>query len=275
MLTDILTAALLLVATGAVAGVILVIATHFMHVKVDGRVVEIRSVLPGANCGACGYNGCDAYAEAIADGRAKTNLCIPGGNDTAAELSKILGVEVEEVEPVVAFVHCDGNCHNSFHQATYQGVGGCRAAAMLYGGPESCKYGCLGCGDCSAACPVGAICIRDGLAHIDARKCIACGKCVDACPKHIISLRKKKPITVVMCSSHAKGAIVRKACRVGCIGCKKCELSCPEGAIKVKDNLAVIDYGKCTSCGICIEACPVKCIKHVDFDVSANDKDDK
>lgn len=265
MWNDILIAAIFLVATGAVAAIILVLSTHFMHVKTDETVERIRSVLPGANCGACGYTGCDGYAAAIAKGETKPNLCIPGGQDTADALSEILGVEVGAVDMRVAFVHCDGNCRNSENKAVYQGIKTCRAASMLYGGPESCKYGCLGCGDCAAVCPVDAICIRDGLAHIDARKCIACGRCVDTCPKHIIDLRKKEPITVVMCSNHDKGALVRKACKVGCIGCKKCELNCPEGAIKVENNLAKVNYDKCTSCGICIGVCPMHCIKHLDF----------
>ena len=262
---SILTALLVVAAVGLIASVLLTLAAHFLHVDEDEKAKQVRECLPGANCGACGFTGCDSYAKALADGDAKANRCVPGGADTAGKLSEILGVAVEAVEAKVAFVRCNGNCEAAPKKMIYDGAHSCKTASMLYGGPNACRFGCLGCGDCAAVCPAHAICMQDGIAHVDSRACMGCGACVSVCPKHLVTLVPRAAKTVVMCSNTEKGAVVRKNCRNACIGCKKCELNCPEKAITVTNNLAAIDYDKCNGCGACVELCPMHCLKMADF----------
>ena len=263
MINDILIALLVVASVGLVAAILLALASHFLRVKENEKVKELRQCLPGVNCGACGFAGCDDYANALANGKAKPNLCIPGGGETAAKIADVLGIKIEKPEDLVAFVKCNGNLEAAFKKADYSGVTTCKAASMLYGGPKACRYGCLGCGDCAAVCPVEAICIKDGIAHIDPRVCIGCGLCAKTCPKEIITLIPKDAKTVVMCNNKDKGVVCRKGCSNACIGCKKCELNCPEKAITVKNNCASIDYDKCTGCGKCAELCPMHCIKQL------------
>lgn len=248
---------------GLLAAVLLALFSHFFGVAQNETEKALREQLPGINCGACGYKGCDDYAAAMAEGKAKPNLCVPGAESVSAALAAILGVEAEETDDVVAFVHCNGNCEATSKKMIYDGVQSCRAAAGVYGGPNSCNYGCMGFGDCADVCPVNAICVKDGIAHVDTSLCLGCGLCVGVCPKHIISLVPQETKTVVMCNSNDKGADARKLCKNACIGCKKCEKVCPEGAITVVNNLAKIDYSKCTGCGICTEGCPTGCLKSV------------
>lgn len=265
MVTAILTALLVAVVIGLIAGILLVVASHFFKVEEDEKVIKIRECLPGANCGACGFAGCDSYAEAVAKGAAEANLCIPGGAGVVGNLSEILGVELASAEEKVAFVSCNGDCDATTVKMIYDGIDSCKASKMLYGGPSSCKFGCIGCGDCAEACPVDAICIHNGLAHIDSRKCIGCGKCVKVCPNNVISLVPKSAKVVVMCNNPEKGAVARKNCKNVCFGCKKCEKACPEQAIIVENNLARIDYSKCHGCRACFDTCVTNCIKAVDF----------
>ena len=260
---NILIALVTVVAIAIFMGTFLALVTHFFSVKESRKKLRVRACLPGVNCGACGFKGCDDYAEALAEGNAAPNLCVPGGTDTANTLGTILGVEVEGVKNEVAFVHCNGNASATSKKAEYVGISSCRAASMIYGGPDACRHGCLGYGDCAAVCPSEAICVLDGIAHIDSSKCIGCGLCVRTCPKNIISTIPKNCGVVVMCNNKDKGADARKACKNACIGCKKCEKTCPNGAIKVVDNLAVIDYGKCTGCGACADGCPTGCLKKI------------
>ena len=261
MFEAIIPAVLLLAGIGFAAALILSVASTVMAVKVNEKEVAIRDCLPGANCGACGFSGCDGYAKALAEGGVAPNLCRPGGADSAAKISAILGVDAGESEPVVAFVHCGGECGINAQKSIYEGIKSCAAAKMLYGGKGACVYGCLGCGDCTNECQYDAICIVNGIARVDPRKCVGCGMCAKACPNHIISLIPKTEQAVIICSNHEKGGVVRKECQNGCIGCMKCQKNCPVGAVTVTDSLASIDYTKCTGCGTCVEGCPVGCLK--------------
>ena len=260
---DVLIAVGILFAVGIVCAVVLALASYYMSVPVDEKEVAIRDCLPGANCGACGYTGCDGYAAALAKGEAAPNLCIPGGTSAAEGIAKVLGVEATAMEKKVAYVHCNGTSEVTDTISDYDGFRSCAAMCLVCAGPNKCKFGCLGCGDCAKACPTEAICIKDGIARINPTKCIGCGKCVKTCPKNIISLVPASASVAVSCSSKDLGVATRKKCTNGCIACKKCERTCPYGAIKVVNNVATIDYSKCTGCGMCHDACPVKCIAAV------------
>ena len=265
MVQNVLTALLVVASVGVLAGVLLALASHFFKVEEDETVTRVREALPGSNCGACGFAGCDSYAEAVANGKAEANLCVPGAATVAANLSEIMGVDCVAGERRIAFVACNGDCTATTVKALYDGIEGCSASGMLYGGPSLCVYGCIGCGDCAAVCPADAICVHDFLAHVNPKMCVGCGLCVKTCPKHIISLIPESASTVVMCSNEEKGAIARKNCKNSCLGCKKCQLNCPEKAITVTNNVASVDQSKCNGCGKCAELCPGKCIKTINI----------
>ncbi len=261
---DILIPVLICFAIAAVCAVILTLTSHFFSVKEDEREAEIRDCLAGANCGACGYSGCDAYAKALADGSCtKTNLCTPGGDTIANKISEIMGVEAEVVEKTVAYVECNGNCNVIPRRYVYQGHKSCKIANMNYSGDKMCTYACLGYGDCADVCPQNAISIIDGVAVVDKHKCIGCSLCVKTCPKGMIHLILYEEKVAVKCSNRDKGVFTKKYCSNGCIGCGLCKRNCPEDAIKIENNLAVINYEKCIKCGKCIEVCPVGCIKEI------------
>jgi len=251
---------------GIVCGIMLVVASKFMAVPEDEKFVAVRACLPGANCGACGYAGCDGYAHALADGEIEsTTLCVPGGADAAAGVAAALGMEAGEVVKKIAYVACSGDCGNVSPRHEYMGIKSCSAANLLFAGDSACAYGCLGYGDCQAVCPQNAIYIRDNLAHINPKLCVGCGLCAKACPNHLIHVVPETAKIVVGCSSLDKGAVTRKSCKIGCIGCKKCERECPAEAIKVVNNVAIIDHDKCTNCGHCKEICTTGCIRETSF----------
>ena len=262
---DILIPFVVVAGVALVLGILLAVVSRFFAVEEDKKTKAVRAALPGVNCGACGYKGCDDYAAAVASGSAQPNLCVPGAEATAAELGALLGVSVETPEDMIAYVHCNGHCGVTAKKADYTGVSTCRAASMLYAGPDACRFGCLGFGDCAAACPTKAICLRDGVAHVDTSICIGCGMCTTVCPKKIISLIPQETEAVVTCSNADKGADAMKACKNACIACKKCEKVCEEGAITVVDNLARVDYTKCKGCGKCDDVCPTGAMKQVVF----------
>lgn len=250
---------------GLLCAIILTVASKFMAIKTDERVEAVRNCLPGINCGACGFTGCDGYADALVNVEGtKTNLCIPGADSVSSEISKILEVEFVDVIEQTAFVACNGNCNATSKDADYEGIDSCAAASQLYGGDGKCTYGCLGYGDCANVCPTDSICIKNGVATINIKTCVGCGLCVTRCPKHIIKLRTEVKPVFVACSNKEKGAIARKKCTNACIACKKCENTCPTGAIKVEDNLASIDYDKCIFCKKCASVCPTGCILLID-----------
>ncbi len=257
---EILIPVIIVAAIGLIAGLGLSLASKYLSDPPDEKFEAVRAALPGANCGACGYNGCDDYANAVKEGIAQPNMCIPGGKDTAAALSDVLGIEIE-VEQKVAFVACQGDCNNAKIKYNYSGVQSCVAAAALFGGQMECNFGCLGLGDCARACDENGITVVDGLARINAAMCKACGKCITACPKNLISFTPVSPALKVLCKNTDKGAKAMKVCETSCIGCTKCVKVCESDAVKVENFLAVIDPAKCTACGKCKEACPKGCIQ--------------
>ena len=263
---DVIIAVGVLFGVSLVCAVVLTLANKYFGVKEDETAVAIRDCLPGANCGACGYSGCDGYAKALAEKATdKTNLCVPGGDGAAKEIAAILGVDAEDVVEKVAYVACNGNCDAAKKKYDFQGYKTCRMANLSYSGDKFCTYACLGCGDCAEVCPQNAISIENGVARVEPRKCIGCGICVRECPNGIIHLINDTSRVVVECSSHDNGAKTRKNCTNGCIGCMKCQKTCPHGAITVKNNLATIDYSLCTGCGECVKVCPVHCIHEGNF----------
>ena len=257
----IIIATVVIAAVGLFIGVFLGVAGVKFEVEVDEKAVAIREELPGANCGGCGYAGCDALAEAISKGEAPVNACPVCSEEVHNKIASIMGVEATEGVRMVAFVKCSGTCEKAKEKYTYKGVSDCSmAAAMAGGGPKGCSYGCLGYGSCVAACPFDAIHVVEGVAVVDEEACKACGKCIAACPKNLIELVPATSECRVECNSKDKGKDVNAVCSVGCIGCGICEKQCPKQAITVVDNVAHIDYEKCTSCGICAAKCPKKCI---------------
>ena len=247
---------------GLFFGVILTIADKKLAVEDDPIIAAIREALPGANCGACAYTGCDLFAQAVAGGSAKANACAVGGAKTTQEISDILGIEAEIREREVACVLCAGDTLKSNFRYDYFGMDNCKAAMQLSGGgSKACPEGCLGYGSCMGVCQFDAVQIINGIAVIDPEKCTACGQCIPICPKNIISLVPASGRATVMCNSCQSGKDVRANCTVGCIGCKICEKQCEFDAIRIENSLAIIDPEKCTGCNKCVEKCPMKAIR--------------
>lgn len=245
---------------GFLAALGLSIAAKKFAVKEDPRIQEIIELLPGANCGSCGYAGCSGFAQALLEGKAQVANCPASSDENRLKIAKILGIDFVEAERMVAVIHCQGTFSKAAKRYIYDGIASCRAAHRILGGDKFCKYGCLGFGDCVKACPFGASEIRDGVSYVNSELCVGCGKCVEVCPRSLIRLLPKSQQVFILCSSHDKGAIVRKICQVGCIACRRCERACPYGAIEVKDNLARIITEKCRNCGVCAKVCPTSSI---------------
>lgn len=245
---------------GLVFGALLGVAAKALKVEKDERIEQITELLPGANCGGCGYAGCSALAEAIVKGEAEPSKCPGTKKENIDKIADILGIIVEEKEKIVAKVLCSGTCDKAAYKYEYEGITDCVAAQRFGGGEKSCSFGCTGYGSCVSVCRFDAIHIENGVAVVDDKKCVGCGMCAAICPKKVIDMIPAKQKVFVLCKSKDKGAVVKDSCSAGCIGCKLCEKNCPSSAICVTDNLAAIDYLKCSNCGICAEKCPKKVI---------------
>ncbi len=233
-------------------------AKKFAVVRNERELMAIEA-LPGANCGACGFPGCQAFAASVVKGECPVTGCPAGGSAVHSRLAEILGVEHKIAEPMVAVVRCRGSKFVSKERFEYEGVKRCSAAALLSGGGKACVYGCLGLGDCANACPFGAIEMgSDGLPHVNEAKCTACGVCVKACPKGIIALIPENQEVYVACVSPEKGKTVKECCSAGCIGCGICVKFSPEGAVELKNNLPEIKPMSSHDLEKAIDKCPVK-----------------
>jgi len=246
-------------ALGLGFGIFLAYASKKFHVLHDPKIDEVLNVLPGVNCGACGYAGCSAYAEAVVSNKdVLCSLCVPGQKNVADKVASIVGkdVSLKKVQ-LVAELKCNGGKSEASSKFEYRGIENCKAASLLGGGPKACSYGCIGYGDCVKVCKFDALKMNvNGLPVVDKEKCVACGACVKECPKRLFKFVPKDKKVHVLCSSKDVAKKVVKACKVGCISCGACERSCPVDAIHVKDNLAEIAYSKCIMCGKCVGVCP-------------------
>ncbi len=269
-----LSAILVLGAIALVAAVILYACSKKFAVHEDARLPQVSELLPGANCGGCGFAGCSALADALVKGADKGTIeglnCPVGGTEVMDKVAEVLGMAAAGGKPMVAVVRCSGSCEVRPHNVIYDGLQTCAAQHATCAGETACGYGCLGCGDCVEACKFGAININHDtmLPEVDEEKCTACGACVKACPRNIIQLRPKGPKNrriYVGCVSKDKGAVATRACKAACIGCSKCTRECKFEAITVSQNVAYIDADKCRLCRKCADVCPTQAIHAVNF----------
>lgn len=262
MAMSIISAVLVMAALGVILSLVLGIAAKVFYVEVDPRIELISDILPGANCGGCGYAGCSDYAEAIVLKGEAPNKCVAGGANVVEGICSLMGQTIALGERKVAKILCQGNLDNAVRRFQYQGAQDCRAAILSTGGDKACEYGCVGLGTCVQACPFQAMTMgEDGLPKINEELCTGCGNCVKVCPRNIPQLISTTQKTAVLCSSHDAGKTVKEVCKVGCISCGICAKKCPEKAIKLQDKLAVVQADKCTGQKVCIEKCPTGAIQ--------------
>lgn len=261
LLGEILYPVIILTGIAIAFSILIAIFSKKFAVKKDIQVEAVGNLLAGANCGACGYAGCEDFARALVKGEAKVSGCNATNKENKKKISALLGSDSSDEETVVV-CGCVGGilCEDKYE---YQGYGDCVSVELLSGGRKSCPTGCIGMSTCVSNCPVHAIDIIKGVARINQDKCIHCGVCILHCPKTLMKRIPKKAKYFIACSCHLVGKDVRINCKAGCIGCGICAKVCPEGAITLVDNLPVFDYDKCVGCGICAEKCPAKCIKEL------------
>ena len=259
---NILTAIISLGGLGLIFGILLSLAFKKFAVQTNPLEAKILECLPGSNCGACGFAGCQGFAEALTNMKAEPNSCVAGGQAVAEKISAVLGIDVKQIEDTAAFVACRAGNKQAAKKYIYKGIDNCQAAALLFSGDKACIYGCLGLGSCIGSCPFDAISLTsEGLAVIDSARCKACKKCIKSCPRQLIKMVPRNQEVLIACNNKDRGKKAKEVCSIACIACKICEKACPSQAITMVENNAVIDFSKCNQCGICIEKCPQKTIQ--------------
>lgn len=260
--SQIATPVILMAVLGGGFAFLLGVVSKLTYIEVDPRETAVREALPGVNCGACGYPGCDGCAAAIVKGEAPTNACVVGGAPVAEKIGEIMGSSASIGQRYVASVKCQGSPDHNRFIYEYDGVQDCRIMATIHGGCKACRYGCLGCGTCVTVCDFDAIHIVNGIALVDQEKCTACKKCIEVCPKKIIELTPYNAVATVKCSNPEFGKAVSGNCNIGCIGCGLCAKLAPD-EFALDGKLAHATYHD----GFDIEKakmaaakCPAKCI---------------
>jgi len=248
----------------------LVLAYKKLKVEEDPKIEKVSETLPQANCGACGFSGCLAFAEAVVRGEAVASGCPVGGEEVAQNVAAILGVQTEKIIKKVARIHCRGTQTAAKNRGVYLGISTCHASHLV-GGNKQCSYGCMGFGDCVRACPFDAMFMgEDGLPIVREDKCTACGKCVDACPRNIIELHPVSQNILVYCRSEDRGPTARKVCKNACIACGICVRACPDAIVLEKNLAKILDYKKIPLEKIPeIEKCPTDAIGRLKKDDDA------
>lgn len=258
--------ALISTVLGLVIGIALGFFRQKFAIPVDPLVEKVRAILPGANCGACGFAGCDAYAAAAAHRAAPPDRCTTGGKKAGDQIAALLGLTSTAVDQVAVLV-CQGTTDKAPRKADYVGIDSCRAAKITVGGTKLCQWSCIGLGDCTKVCPFDALHLEpDGLPHVDGSKCTGCGKCIDVCPQSVlIRIPRSRKGAIPLCSNrNPVKTSVMATCKTGCIKCEICVKSCPVGAIRMEHGLPVVDEKLCTSCGTCVAKCPTKVFRLVE-----------
>lgn len=261
----VLTSVFTLFGLGLTAAAILAVASRVFYVEEDPRVEAILDVLPSANCGGCGYAGCEGYAVAVLnDPSVSASLCVAGSVETSIAVGDLTGKAVSATDPLLSFRRCDKLAGNVALRYEYQGMPSCAAATLLRGGVDVCSWSCLGFGDCVQVCPFSAMKTEGGLVHVLSEKCTGCGICVKACPRNSLELIPRRARIAVFCATKDKLRAVMDVCEVGCINCGKCVKSCPAKAISTVDSRIEVDHAKCLSYGPeCQEICVKDCPRHI------------
>lgn len=242
-------------------------ANKKFKVEVDPKIEAVIDLLPGVNCGGCGYLGCSDYAVAIVADNDPVNKCTVGGEECAKNVAAIMGVEAGEMVKFFAVVHCGARKSDRLKTSEYRGEKRCTAAHQL-AGVQGCSFGCLGFGDCVRACHYNAMHIEDGLATINYNNCIGCGACSKVCPRAIITISgfNEDKIPTVACSNKDKAKDAKSVCKTACVACKACTKY--SDRFSISNNLSIYDHTGYTEEHYepalkAMEKCPTKCIRFI------------
>lgn len=275
ILAELYAAGLIIGGIGLVLGCVIGLAVLFFSVKSDDRIEKISSLLPGANCGGCGFAGCGDFARAIVEEGADPASCVACSALLASEIGKVLGREITVREKKVAVVYCSGDKSRAVACAEYNGLSDCRAAAAYAGGGKGCRYGCVGMGTCARNCPFGALEIRNGLAVVHPELCTGCGKCVSLCPRKLIHLVPASSKAHIYCNSLEKTSVKRKVCKGACIGCRKCVKAFPDFFNATGGLVRAVEPEKLTREDLEKISCPVHVLHLVEEDFSCENVEKK